>query len=383
MRSPSSLIFIVLIGVWAAYFVQYWIRRRDHLSTARSVDQFTEAMRVLERRDVTPYADLSAPARPSYSVHPERSARPQVLVKRAVPAEARRGTETAVPVHVSPVGREGAATRAAAPSASGQGSSRESRARIEHGIRPSRRVRGVFLLAALLELLVIVPLVAVSMVSAWVLLPSLLAPVWAVAWLRSGVRTEQAAVRARRRRGAERTHERAAAPAPTRVAGGRTQRSSEVRATSTLATSTPAMSTAATSTLATPTVSEATTDVFDADAAAPAAVADQPSESVVAHAAALPEAPVVVAPSQGSGTTSPVAPEVPVPLVDEDDIPLTWNPVPVPRPTYTMKAKAERVAPAPAATTPRAAPTEPAEPAELAELAEDTAYDERRAVAGA
>ena len=143
------------------------------------------------------------------------------------------------------------------------------------------------------------------------------------------------------------------------------------------------MSTAATSTLATPTVSEATTDVFDADAAAPAAVADQPSESVVAHAAALPEAPVVVAPSQASGTTSPVAPEVPVPLVDEDDIPLTWNPVPVPRPTYTMKAKAERVAPAPAATTPRAAPTEPAEPAELAELAEDTAYDERRAVAGA
>ena len=25
-------------------------------------------------------------------------------------------------------------------------------------------------------------------------------------------------------------------------------------------------------------------------------------------------------------------------LVDEDDIPLTWDPVPVPRPTYTMKS---------------------------------------------
>ena len=32
--------------------------------------------------------------------------------------------------------------------------------------------------------------------------------------------------------------------------------------------------------------------------------------------------------------------------VDEDDIPLTWQPVPVPRPTYTMKVKA---APAPVA----------------------------------
>ena len=362
MRSPSSLIFIVLIGVWAAYFVQYWIRRRDHLSTARSVDQFTEAMRVLERRDVTPYADLSAPARPSYSVHPERSARPQVLVKRAVPAEAPRRTETAVPVHVSPVGREGAATRAAAPSASGQGSPRQSGKRVKHAIRPSRRVRGLFLLAALLELIVIVPLVAVSMVSAWVLLPSLLAPVWAVAWLRSGVRTEQAAVRARRRRGAERTHERAAAHPPTQVVRSRTEPSSEVGATSTVATST---------------VSEATAAVSSAGVAVPAVVADQPSESVVTHAAALPEDPVVVAPSQASGTTTPEALEVPVPLVDEDDIPLTWNPVPVPRPTYTMKAKAERAAPAPAATTPRAAPAEQAEPAE------DTAYDERRAVAGA
>ena len=34
------------------------------------------------------------------------------------------------------------------------------------------------------------------------------------------------------------------------------------------------------------------------------------------------------------------------PLVDEDDIPLTWDPVPVPRPTYTLKARATRPAPA-------------------------------------
>jgi hypothetical protein len=37
---------------------------------------------------------------------------------------------------------------------------------------------------------------------------------------------------------------------------------------------------------------------------------------------------------------------VALPQVDEDDIPLTWDPVPVPRPTYTMKAPA-RSRPAP------------------------------------
>ena len=54
VQSPSSLIFLVLLGVWAAYFVQYWVRRRDHVATARSVEQFSEAMRVLERRDPLP-----------------------------------------------------------------------------------------------------------------------------------------------------------------------------------------------------------------------------------------------------------------------------------------------------------------------------------------
>lgn len=33
----------------------------------------------------------------------------------------------------------------------------------------------------------------------------------------------------------------------------------------------------------------------------------------------------------------------PVLLVDEDDIPLTWDPVPLPRPTYTLKARAPEV----------------------------------------
>ncbi|HEU5241524.1 MAG TPA: hypothetical protein VFU25_05880, partial [Ornithinibacter sp.] len=87
MRSPSSLIFLVLLGVWAAYFVQYWVRRRDHLATARSVEQFSKAMRVLERREALPRTDLSEPAPRSYAVHPARANRPQVLVKRAVASD--------------------------------------------------------------------------------------------------------------------------------------------------------------------------------------------------------------------------------------------------------------------------------------------------------
>jgi hypothetical protein len=87
VQSPSSLIFLVLLGVWAAYFVQHWVRRRDHIATARSVEQFSEAMRVLERRDPLPRTDLSEQAPRSYAVHPARANRPQVLVKRAVPAE--------------------------------------------------------------------------------------------------------------------------------------------------------------------------------------------------------------------------------------------------------------------------------------------------------
>ncbi|MEO7071281.1 MAG: hypothetical protein ABI131_12415, partial [Nostocoides sp.] len=38
--------------------------------------------------------------------------------------------------------------------------------------------------------------------------------------------------------------------------------------------------------------------------------------------------------------------------VDEDDLPLTWEPRPVPRPTYTMKARVDRALPPPADVTP-------------------------------
>ncbi|MBK8867191.1 MAG: hypothetical protein IPN45_03770 [Actinomycetales bacterium] len=33
---PSSLIFVAVVGIWAAFLVQHWVRRREDLATARS-----------------------------------------------------------------------------------------------------------------------------------------------------------------------------------------------------------------------------------------------------------------------------------------------------------------------------------------------------------
>jgi hypothetical protein len=66
---PSSLVFVVVIGLWAAYLTQSWMRRREHLQTARSIERYAEALRVLERRPV-----LAEPTTArSYAVSPLRA----------------------------------------------------------------------------------------------------------------------------------------------------------------------------------------------------------------------------------------------------------------------------------------------------------------------
>ncbi|HET8615535.1 MAG TPA: hypothetical protein VFL94_08430 [Actinomycetales bacterium] len=69
---PSSLIFLAIIAIWAAYLVGHWIRRRDQLATARSIDRFSEAMRVLERRAPTRPVTAARPTARSYVVAPVR-----------------------------------------------------------------------------------------------------------------------------------------------------------------------------------------------------------------------------------------------------------------------------------------------------------------------
>lgn len=80
---PSSLIFVVIIAIWATYLLGHWVRRRDHVATARSVERFSEAMRVLERRPAVRSVPLSRPNPRSYVVAPAGPAPRQVTVKRA------------------------------------------------------------------------------------------------------------------------------------------------------------------------------------------------------------------------------------------------------------------------------------------------------------
>lgn len=174
---PSSLIFVLVVAIWAVYLLQYWIKRRDHLSTVRSVDRFSAAMRVLDdhrlRREAT------EPTPRSYAVTPARTARPEVTVKHAgAPARARM---------VEPV------------------------------VGAPRRVRGLVLLTMLVLLPVVTLVAAFGPLTWWVALAWLVGTVAAFGWLRQAVQAEREArgrARAQERRTATAT---ATAPTPRRA----------------------------------------------------------------------------------------------------------------------------------------------------------------------
>ncbi|GAA4397208.1 hypothetical protein GCM10023168_01940 [Fodinibacter luteus] len=402
MRSPSSLIFIVLLGIWAAYFAQYWVRRRDHLATARSVEQFTEAMRVLERRDALPATDLSEPAPRSYAVHPARSARPQVLVKRAVAAEPTGPLTVTSRVADTGGGGDGdggSTPRPARPAggtrpATGSGPVRPGRTdRVPPArprLRPSRRVRGLLVLASLAELLVIVPLVVLAFLPVWALAPAVGAVAATMVYLRSGVRAEQATARAHRRRLAELERRRTSAPVVARPSTEGTARRAAPGRPQATGASSAADAVSGRAVVGVTASGHATAaDGAGADEArggpVPASAGATGSTTgavATGHASeatassGLPAGPVVAGSGAEPAPPAEPAAEVMVPILDEDDLPLTWDPVPVPRPTYTMKAKAAPREVAPAAVTPDPVPVE-----RVAD-SEDAAYDERR-VAGA
>ena len=270
---PSSLVFLVIIAVWAAYFVQYWVRRREHLATARSVDQFSESMRVLERRSPFPASNLSTPQPRSYAVTPARAVRPQVLVKRA---ETRHAEVPTPQTDEPPAPRTKPVV--------------------------ARRNRAMIMLGALSTVVVAVPLVALALLPVLTLLVPVASVGGAVVWARAAAQAE------RRSRIALR-------PArPTR------------------------------SRPSSPTTAVETVREVGAESGAGAGV-----EAEIAAHPVKPELFDVQAELVGVAVPAAVAPDAvraPVrPLVDEDDIPLTWDPVPVPRPTYTMKSRVPRPAP--------------------------------------
>ena len=295
--SASSLIFFVIIAVWAAYMLKHWVRRREDLATARTVDRFSEAMRMLERR--TPIqADVSARAD-----EPARTIlRPQVSVKgasRVTPgapegdahastAEGFEVTTTRVPARL-----QGAA----------QGLARVPAALESPKVKLFALLGsfGFFVVTALLALLTLVP--------AWLPLLGLLATAGVVVWLR------RSAIAARTAK---------AASTPVRPVGV----SAPARAAS------PARSSA--------TVGATRVEVEAAETAVPMTkrsplVAQLPERDVDAEPAVdvEPAVDAVDAVARAQAEVFDAA---------------AWAPVDVPRPTYTMKAKAEREPVEPAAT---------------------------------
>lgn len=171
---PSSLIFVLVVAIWAVYLLQYWIKRRDHLSTVRSVDRFSAAMRILD--DHRMRRESGEPMPRSYAVAPTRASRPEITVKHA---EAPQRGHLVEPVVGAP-----------------------------------RRIRGL----ALLTMLVLLPVVALVAVFGplpwWTAMTWLLGTVAAFGWLRQSVQAERAARgRARAQQRRSQTTARPAAPA--------------------------------------------------------------------------------------------------------------------------------------------------------------------------
>jgi hypothetical protein len=322
---PSSLIFLVIIAIWAAYLLQHWVRRREHLATARSVDRFSEAMRVLERRTPLPASDLSLPQPRSYSVSPARPSRSEVVVKRAQSPEASVPKRTAVSVRST---------------------------RVFHALAgmSARRVRGLSFLASLSLVVVFSTLAAFSVLPWWSVPAAVAVLVADFGWLRHVAVTERAT------------------------------RRSEVSVSSAKAavrrTAIPARSMARS--MAQPSAAQ--------PSAPPAARPDVQSEPVVgatvgaSGVAATGEA--VAAPGEAGVATVGEAGVATVGEASEGTDLSGWAPVPVPPPTYTLKAKAQRPQPVPAAVSAPAA-TSPSSFDGLVDEGELDGLLDRRRAAGA
>ncbi len=299
----GSLIFVIIVAIWAAYLLQHWVRRQESTAGARSVDRFSRAMRVLERPPSIPEAQAMVPhphASPSVRV-----IRPVVDVKRATPAGdarrsplvARSSTDAAPDPHeVEPMSY---------PSYQAHQYPDHHPDHHQPGSRPvpqvsllQRRLRAVLLLVALLWVPTSVVLVVLGRLL-WISIPfSLLTVIAVVVWLR----TEATADRARR------------------FSRGRSQEA--------------------------PVLTSDDTQVIRAEAVAQAAAAAAAASAAVT-AAAVAAAHVSHAPTAAGPAASErvfdgeAARSQPVPVVQPDPAEGTWAPVPVPPPTYAMKAKAE------------------------------------------
>ncbi len=310
---PSSLIFAVILAVWAAYLMQHWVRRRDHIATARSVDRFSEAMRVLERRQYTPHLDLSEPTARSYALSLTRPGAPDVVVKRAQPSASVAPTAVA-PTPVVPVARE-TKFHAGTPRAA------KIRPTATASANNSVRNRGVLLLVAAAVMLVGTALGTMAVLPWWTIPVGIGVFVVALFAVRQSV--QRAAGSSQRARVAPpvRTARRTEARTSAAVTSARSAR---------VGRSAAAAGGGAAAALA------ATIQNEGEELAAAARVA----VSEVVHPRVAREVYDIDALDQvRAGVSAAEFNEAPE-AVEAPLIAGTWQPVPVPPPTYTLKAKA-------------------------------------------
>ena len=167
---PSGLIFLVIIAIWATYLLQHWVRRREHLATARSVDRFSDAMRVLERHAPLPALDLPTRQLRSYVVSPVGPSRPEAVVKRIQASTSHQSRRPAAEVRASRGFRALAGVSA-------------------------RRIRGLSFLVSLSLVVVVGPLVALSLLPWWSFLAAVALLVGDFAILRHAAVAERSARR--------------------------------------------------------------------------------------------------------------------------------------------------------------------------------------------
>lgn len=330
----SSLIFVVIVAIWAAYLVQHWARRREDAAATRSVEGFSEAMRVLEKRPALPTPALSTPRPHSYAVKPASTGRPTVDVKRAVPAGTSR--------RHSPLVARRSDERVLASSTVASGSSSDL-SQTDHDIAPysaevdrmpesarptshadrrparptaparvplaQRRLRAALLLVAVAWLPVSVVL-TVTDVLMWISIPFAVLTVAAVlVWLRAEAQADR--LRSSSDAGDQRAR-----------GGRRGRRHSRSYDAHDAAHHVPLLS------------SDDTQVIRSTATAAPSEVVavSQESQTVVAQH---------VEPGVFD-VQAPITGEVPVAVAAvEQPAEGSWSPVPVPRPTYSLKAKAE------------------------------------------
>ncbi|NYE02029.1 hypothetical protein BJY21_003213 [Kineosphaera limosa] len=333
--SPSSLIFVAVVAIWAIYLVVHVARRREHLATARTVDRFSSQMRVLQRRAVR----LDPPAPSSVRVSSTGRARPRPLIAQASPEQVFLGNSApgAAPL-ISTLSHDGSATAPEVPDFFVDEPGRRGRglrlpAR-RPGSRPARLVRAAALLLALLSLVVVSVAAGLSALPWWAVAAPVAMLIGVLAWLRAAAR----ALRAQRRRAiahARRERERAAREARLAAAEARP--------------SAPSMPVAQEFVAAAPIEIGEVAATLEPAAQAPArSTRPDPLEvAALAHSS-------IDAANQSAAVD---------PLLADDG----WAPTPVPPPTYTLKAKAQRPLPP---------PMEVPVPIEVDE--DDVAWDEAR-----